>query len=125
MYDTHHPSYHREVPSAPRSGHFTQTTVDDFKMYPLGSIEHRIEVSGNSNCSNARHKSSSEENIMGGSASNSFRHHHHHHAASSGDIVYNADGSHHHAAVAGTSDAKSGGISKTVEFNVIRTDEQG
>ncbi|KAK8113293.1 hypothetical protein PG984_013819 [Apiospora sp. TS-2023a] len=132
VYDAHNPSYHREARSAPRTGHFTQTTIDDFKMYPLGSIERRIEVSGNSNC-NTRQKSSSEENIIGGSgstASDSF-HHHHCHANSTGDILYHADGAGGRQAATGTSDAKalgmqhSGGISKTVEFNVIRADEEG
>ncbi|KAK8064012.1 hypothetical protein PG996_008664 [Apiospora saccharicola] len=136
VYDAHNPSYHRSARSAPRTGHFTQTTIDDFKMYPLGSIERRIEVSGHSNC-NRRQKSSSEENIIGGSestASDSFHHHHHHHchATSTGDILYPADGGGSGGqAVVGTSDAKalgmqhSGGISKTVEFNVIRADEEG
>ncbi|KAK7963642.1 hypothetical protein PG988_010616 [Apiospora saccharicola] len=136
VYDAHNPSYHRSARSAPRTGHFTQTTIDDFKMYPLGSIERRIEVSGHSNC-NRRQKSSSEENIIGGSestASDSFHHHHHHHchATSTGEILYPADGGGSGGqAVVGTSDAKalgmqhSGGISKTVEFNVIRADEEG
>ncbi|KAK8003341.1 hypothetical protein PG989_003060 [Apiospora arundinis] len=116
VYDAHNPSYHRDNRPIPRSGHFTQTTtIEEFKLYPLTNVERRIEVSGNS-----RQKSSSEENIIG-HASTSLHHHHIHHAGSSGEIR-SADGTE----LRRTSDAKSslqsGGINKTVEFNVIGND---
>ncbi|KAK7967217.1 uncharacterized protein PG986_001494 [Apiospora aurea] len=80
VYDAHKSSYHRENRSAPTTGHFTQTTIDEFKLYPLVTIERRIEVSGN-----PRQKSSPEENMI--SQASPSCHHHHHHEASSGDML--------------------------------------
>ncbi|KAK8100398.1 hypothetical protein PG999_010772 [Apiospora kogelbergensis] len=118
VYDTHahNPSYHRENRSVPRSGHFTQTTtIEEFKLYPMANVERRIEVSGTT-----RQKSSSEENIIG-RASSSF-HNHLHHAVSSGDMR-DADGNEARSTTDAKSSLQSGGISKTVEFNVFRHDE--
>ncbi|KAK8058507.1 hypothetical protein PG994_008955 [Apiospora phragmitis] len=112
VHNSNKPSYHQRDRSARKTGPFTQTTIEEFKLYPLGSIERRIEVSGN-----PPRKSNSEEHIIG-HAFASF--HHQHHGVSSGDML-DADGQ------AGSSGSKSslqpGGISKTVEFNVIRNDE--
>ncbi|KAK8035210.1 hypothetical protein PG993_010205 [Apiospora rasikravindrae] len=113
VYDAHNPSYHRDNRSAPRTGHFTQTTIDEFKLYPLSNIERRIEVTGN-----PHQKSGSEENIIN-QASPSY-HHHHHQGVSSGDMLY-MDGQTRSGDA--KSNLQSNGINKTVEFNVMRNYE--
>lgn len=88
--------------STHRGGHFTQTTVEEFKMYPVANVERHIEVAGGAR---RPQRSSSQENIIGEAAS---------HESITTDAEEEISGR--------FPGLQPGGINKTIEFNIHRGD---
>lgn len=95
-------SHVRDARSTHRGGHFTQTTIEEFKMYPVANVERHIEVAGGTQ---RLPRSNSQENIIREASS---------HSSIATDVGVEISGR--------FPGFQPGGINKTVEFNIHRGD---